>query len=58
MDQQTKNSVVDNILNVLEGAKFEDWYKTKFNDYICDGVYLEITKEQIKQDIVKLFHLE
>ena len=45
------------ILNALEGRRFADWYNTgKFNAYIS-GELPQVTKEEIIEDIKRLFRL-
>lgn len=62
MNRTTKETAVK-ILETLERRKFAEWYnRGRFDSYITGeypaGHHLEITKEMILEDIVKLFRLE
>jgi hypothetical protein len=55
--EEITNKNAMEILNALEGRRFADWYNTgKFNAYIS-GELPQVTKEEIIEDIKRLFRL-
>jgi hypothetical protein len=56
----TTLTIAKNILNTLQSQRFADWYNGgRFEDYIsrCGPENEQITKEEICEDIIKLFKL-
>lgn len=55
-----QKKMAEKILNTLEGARFEDWYKGLFEDYIGDSdpkYNGGQTKETVLDKITELFRL-
>ena len=51
-----KKALIELVLDTLEGQSFFEWYEGDFKDYV-QGESGHKTKEQIKEDIAHLFHL-
>ncbi len=52
-----KNVTAEDILNTLEKQRFADWYNNgRFDSYIC-GDLPKISKEEILDDVKKMFNI-
>ena len=58
MPKKTETTA-EKILHILSSQKFYDWHENgRFKDYIEDGQFLGITKEQILKEIRDMFEVK